>query len=354
MQQFPTGQQSPSPSMTESDKNALRGSGKQRRGSNEVGRVFEMFRSMHLIRAFDHAAARAWHDGLVRGSVHQYVGEEAIAVGVCANLRRNDYLASYHRGHGHSIAKGADVTRMMKELFGRAGGTCGGKGGSMHIADFSVGMIGANGVVADGVTIAVGAAQAVKLLGEDRIVAAIFGDGAINRGPLMEAFNWAVIYHLPVLFVCEDNGYAATVRTAQVTGGPGVVARALSFGLRAETVNGNDVVAVDKMAEEFVAYVRAGKGPALLHATAHRWYGHYAHDQDLYRDPAELARNRADDPIVRCSQWLVENGVTVPDLKRAEMEAEATIEGALSAAAVAPWPEPQSAFTNIQDIGATP
>jgi TPP-dependent pyruvate/acetoin dehydrogenase alpha subunit len=319
--------------------------------SNEVVRILEMFRTMHLIRAFDHAAARAWHEGRVRGSVHQYIGEEAIAVGVCANLRRVDYLASYHRGHGHAIAKGADVTRMMKELFGRADGTCGGKGGSMHIADFSVGMIGANGVVADGVTIAVGAAQAVKLLGEDKIVAAFFGDGAINRGPLMEAFNWAVVYKLPVLFVCEDNGYAATVRTASVTAGPGIVARALSFGLRADTVNGNDVIAVDNMAEKLVSHIRAGEGPALLHATAHRWYGHYAHDKNLYRDPAELVRDRADDPIVRCSKWLAENGVVAEELKAVGLEAEAMIDGILAASDAAPWPAPQAAFTDIQDAG---
>jgi len=321
--------------------------------SNDVSRIFEMFRTMHLIRAFDHAAGRAWHEGRVRGSVHQYVGEEAIAVGVCANLRRVDYLASYHRGHGHAIAKGAAVTSMMKELFGRADGTCGGKGGSMHIADFSVGMIGANGVVADGVTIAVGAAHAVKLLGEDKIVAAFFGDGAINRGPLMEAFNWSVVYDLPVLFVCEDNGYAATVRTASVTGGPGIVARARSFGLRAETVDGSDVIAVDKVAEKLIAHVRARKGPALMHATAYRWYGHYAHDKNLYRDPAELARSRAEDPIVRCSKWLAENGVSAEELKSVELQAESTIEHAVTAADAAPWPAALAAFADIQDAGAT-
>ncbi len=222
----------------------------------------------------------------------------------------------------------------------------------MHIADFSVGMIGANGVVADGVTIAVGAAQAVKLLGEDKIVAAFFGDGAVNRGPLMEAFNWAVVYRLPVLFVCEDNGYAATVRTACVTGGPGIVARARSFGLRADTVNGNDVIAVDKVAERLVAHIRAGEGPALLHATAHRWYGHFVHDKNLYRDPAELVRERANDPLVRCAEWLMENGIEPEELKAIELEAEAMIDGALAEADAAPWPAPQAAFADIQDAGA--
>ena len=151
--------------------------------------------------------------------MHPYIGEEAIAVGVCANLRREDYVGSYHRGHGHSIAKGADPARMMKELFGRAGGTCGGKGGSMHVADISIGMLGANGVIGDGVTIAVGAAQAARLLGKDRVVVAFFGDGAINRGPMFECFNWAKVFDLPVLFVCEDNRFAATTRTDDGHGG---------------------------------------------------------------------------------------------------------------------------------------
>lgn len=354
MQEISANQQSLSANKPGPDRNAERPPQTGEPRGNEVVRILEMFRTMHCIRAFDHAAARAWHEGRVRGSVHQYVGQEAIAVGVCANLRHADYLASYHRGHGHAIAKGADVTRMMKELFGRADGTCGGKGGSMHIADFSVGMIGANGVVADGVTIAVGAAQAVTLLGEDKIVAAFFGDGAVNRGPLMEAFNWAVVYRLPLLFVCEDNGYAATVRTASVTGGPGIVARARSFGLRAETVSGNNVIAVDKMAEKLVTHIRAGEGPALLHATAHRWYGHFVHDKNLYRDPAELVRDRANDPLVHCAKWLMENGVAAEELKAVELEAEAMIEGALTAADAAPWPVSQAAFADIQDDGNVP
>src|SRR5438309_10517244 len=180
--------------------------------------VLPMYRAMHLIRAFDEAAGQASQDGRIRGPVHRYVGQEATAVGVCANLRATDYIASDHRGHGHAIAKGVDLVRLMKELFGREGGLCGGKGGSMHIADFSVGMLGANGVVADGVTIAMGAAHAVKLLRQDRIVVAFFGDGAVNRGPLLEALNWAVVYKLPVLFVCEDDEYTAAARTAGVNG----------------------------------------------------------------------------------------------------------------------------------------
>ena len=177
----------------------------------------------------------------VRGSVHQYSGEEAIAAGICHHLLEQDFVSSYHRGHGHAIAKGVSPARMMCELFGRAGGTSGGKGGSMHIADFSKGMLGANGVVPDGVTIAVGAAHAIKMQKRPEIVVAFFGDGAMNRGPLFEAFNWAKLFDLPVLFVCEDNGYSVTLKTKDFTAGPPFIERAASFGIPTQSINGNDV-----------------------------------------------------------------------------------------------------------------
>jgi pyruvate dehydrogenase E1 component alpha subunit len=311
--------------------------------------VLEMYRTMQLIRAFEEAAGRAFHDGRIRGPVHQYVGQEAIATGVCANLRKSDYIASYHRGHGHAIAKGTDIGRMMKELLGREGGTCGGKGGSMHIADFSVGMLGANGVVADGVTIAVGAAQAVKLLREDRVVVAFFGDGAINRGPLLEAFNWAMIYKLPVLFVCEDNQYAATVRTSEFTAGQGIVARAQSFGIACESIDGNDVLAVYEASANWLGKIRRGEGAALIHATAYRWYGHFAHDSGAYRDQEAHRRALAGDPLERCRSWLLKNGVADPG-----NQAEALVEKAMQEAEAAPLPRPEEAFTQIQDLGAQP
>ena len=314
--------------------------------------LLELYRTMLLVRSFEEAAGRAFHDGRIRGPVHQYVGQEAIACGVCANLHPTDYLASYHRGHGHAIAKGADVRRMMRELLGREGGTCGGKGGSMHIADFSVGMLGANGVVADGVTIAVGAAQAVKLLHQDRVVAAFFGDGAINRGPLLEAFNWAMIYKLPVLFVCEDNQYAATVRTSEFTSGEGITARARSFGLPAESIDGNDVMAVHASSERFLSRIRKGEGPALIHATAYRWYGHFAHDSGAYRDQEAHRRALAGDPLERCRAALAKHGVKGLEEIRTSIEQE--IEAALKEAEAAPLPRPEEAFTQIQDLGAEP
>ncbi|MCA8869256.1 MAG: thiamine pyrophosphate-dependent dehydrogenase E1 component subunit alpha, partial [Rhodobacteraceae bacterium] len=172
-------------------------------------RFLAMLQLMHRIRAFEEAAIAAQKDGLVLGAIHPSIGQEAVAAGICANLERKDLLLSTHRGHGHTLAKGADPLAMMRELFGRVGGTCGGKGGSMHIADFGVGMLGANGVVGANIPIATGAAHALKLQGSRQIVVCIFGDGAVNRGPFLEGLNWARIFNLSVLFVCEDNGFSA-------------------------------------------------------------------------------------------------------------------------------------------------
>jgi acetoin:2,6-dichlorophenolindophenol oxidoreductase subunit alpha len=315
-------------------------------------RVRELYRTMLLIRAFDEHAGDARRAGKLRGSVHEYIGEEAIATGVCASLRRADYISSYHRGHGHCLAKGADPEAMMKELYGKTGGVCSGKGGSMHVADFSLGILGANGVVADGVTIAVGAAQAAKLKGEDRIVAAFFGDGAMNRGPMLEALNWASVFTLPVLFVCEDNLYSDRTRTHSVTAGPGVLARAEAFGIPGETVDGNDLIAVHEASARFVAEVRSGGGPRFLHATTYRWRGHLALDKGLYRDAGELEGWKARDPLVRTAAWLASRGVSADALEEDRKAAVSYIAAAVSSAELAPWPDPRVLFTDVQDIGA--
>lgn len=314
--------------------------------------VLSLLRTMRLIREFEEAAGAALQAGHVRGSVHQYTGEEAIASGVCFHLGAGDFVSSYHRGHGHAIAKGVSPVRMMCELFGRQGGTSGGKGGSMHIADFSLGMLGANGVVPDGVTIAVGAAQALKMQKRSEIVVAFFGDGAMNRGPLFEAFNWAKLFELPVLFVCEDNGYSVTLRTRDVTGGPPAMERAAAFGIPVTEVDGNDVVAVEQAARELIKAVRGGSGPRLLHASTQRWQGHLAHDRQLYRDPEELARARQDDCVARAEAWLHQREVPAQDLQALEAECKHTIAQAVAQALAAPWPEAASAFTDVQDLGA--
>jgi TPP-dependent pyruvate/acetoin dehydrogenase alpha subunit len=325
--------------------------------------LLSLYRTMCRIRAFEDAAEEASRGGVaafgqvagnanVRGPLHLSTGQEAVATGVCAHLRTADCLTSTHRGHGHTLAKGADATRMMLELFGRAGGYCGGKGGSMHIADFSVGMLGANGVVADGIPIAVGAAQSLKLRGVDAIAVSFFGDGAINRGPFAEALNWAASFRLPMLFVCEDNQWSATTRTAAMSAGEGAAARARAIGVPAQEVDGMDVEAVHEAAGRLVAQVRAGDGPRLLHARTYRFKGHVSVDPATYRDAAEVARAVEGDPLPLAQARLAARGVPAAAVAAAMADARAEIARALEVAAAAPWPDASAAFTDIQDIGA--
>jgi pyruvate dehydrogenase E1 component alpha subunit len=239
---------------------------------------------------------------------------------------------------------------MMCELFGRASGTNGGKGGSMHIADFSVGMLGANGVVAAGIPIATGAAHALKLGHSDRIVCCFFGDGAINRGPFLEGLNWAQVYRLPVLFVCEDNRIAATTPTATMTAGAGAAARAEALGLATMTVDGNDVEAVDAAAAQLIGQVRAGR-PALLHAITYRFKGHVSVDPGRYRDPAEVERALQDDPLARARRRLDELGLG-DDARRIVDAARAEVQAALATADAAPFPDASRAYTDVLDTGA--
>ncbi len=318
----------------------------------DTARLIGHYESMRRIRAFEETAIAAAKDGLVLGAIHPSIGQEAVAVGVCGNLRRTDILLSTHRGHGHTMVKGADVTGMMCELFGRKGGVCGGKGGSMHIADFSVGMLGANGVVGANITIAAGAAHAIKLQGGDRVVCGIFGDGAVNRGPFLEGLNWAKVFDLPVLYVCEDNGYAATTRTRTMTAGAGAAARAESFGIPATEVDGNDIVAVDEAAAELLSVVRRGGGPRFLVARTYRLSGHTAADAAPYRSQQEVSDGWRNDPIERCGATLRRAGIADEELAAADARAAADIRRAFETARAAPWPDPADAFTDVQDVGA--
>lgn len=329
------------------------------------GAAEALYRTMVRIRAFENAAETASQGGVsaygqqaggaakVRGPLHLSTGQEAVPAGVCAHLRASDYLTSTHRGHGHTLAKGADLARMMCELFGKATGFNGGKGGSMHIADFSVGMLGANGVVAAGLPIAVGAAHAQKVLGQgDALTVCFFGDGAINRGPFLEALNWARVYELPVLFVCEDNRWSATTASGPMTAGEGASARAEALGIAATQVDGNDVFAVHAAAARLVAEVRRGGGPRLLHALTYRVKGHVSVDLAAYRDPAELAAALETDPLARARGRLLEAGLEAAALDAIENAATAEVEAALATADAASWPEAGAAFTDVQTTGA--
>jgi acetoin:2,6-dichlorophenolindophenol oxidoreductase subunit alpha len=331
--------------------------------NNKAERLLDLYRTMARIRAFENAAEEASRGGvaafgssssgtaLVRGPLHLSTGQEAVAAGVCACLARTDYLTSTHRGHGHTLAKGADSTAMLCELFGRATGTNHGKGGSMHIADFSVGMLGANGVVAAGIPIAVGAAHSAKIRGSGAIVACFFGDGAINRGPFLEGLNWAQIFELPVLFVCEDNRYSATTATHAMTAGDGAAARALSLDIPATTVDGNDVLAVNETAERLVAEIRDGSGPRLLHALTYRVKGHVSVDPAAYRQQSEVERAIESDPLKLAAERLKTYGVATAMIAAIDAAAKAEIDAALAVASAAPWPPAEAAYTDIQDVG---
>jgi pyruvate dehydrogenase E1 component alpha subunit len=312
-------------------------------------RLLEHYRNMCLVRAFEETALEAREEGLVPGPIHPSIGQEAVASGVCGNLEADDILLSTHRGHGHTLEKGASPLAMMRELLGREGGCCGGKGGSMHIADFSVGMLGANGVVGANILIATGAAHAIRLKGETRVAVCIFGDGAINRGPFLEGLNWAKIFALPVLFFCEDNQFAATTRTGAVSAGEGPSARAESLGIQSITVNGNDVLEVDAVVRDTLAAVRAGRGPCFIHALTYRLTGHTAADAAGYRDSEEVAERWRQDPIARATAMLVEAGMTAAELEDIKDEAGHAMRAVLDQARASPWPEDRHTYTDVQD-----
>ncbi len=325
----------------------------------DAERALALYRTMARIRAFEDAAEEASKGGVaafgaslaqakVRGPLHLSTGQEAVAAGVCAHLTTSDLLTSTHRGHGHTLAKGAAMDRMMCELFGRAPGYNGGKGGSMHIADFSVGMLGANGVVAAGIPIAVGAAHALRRRGSDDVVACFFGDGAINRGPFLEGLNWAAVHRLPILFVCEDNRWAATTASEATTAGAGALARAEAIGVPGTQADGNDVFAVWEAAGRLIAEVRAGGGPRLLHAITYRVKGHVSVDVAAYRDAAKHDKELERDPLLIAAGRI---GDDAP-LEAIGREARAEVAAALAAAHAAPWPEKQAAYRDVQDTGA--
>lgn len=323
----------------------------------------DLYNSMARIRAFELAAEVASQGGVqvlgaqlndsakVRGPLHLSIGQEAVAAGVCAHLSVDDLLTSTHRGHGHTLAKGADMKRMMAELFGRADGFNGGKGGSMHIADFSVGMLGANGVVAAGLPIACGAAHALKLQKKPHVVACFFGDGATNRGPFLEALNWATVYQLPVLFICEDNRYSATTQTRAMTAGAGALARAQALGVDGLSVDGNDVAAVYQATEQLLWCVRQGS-PRFLHALTWRVRGHVSVDVQGYRDPADLQGALEADPLTLARANAEAAGVSVATLDGVDAQARAEAEAALAFAHASPWPDAAAAFADVQTLGA--
>ena len=310
----------------------------------------EMLRNMQTIRRFEERASADFRSGDIYGVVHSYIGEEASAVGVCAALTREDQIISNHRGHGHCIAKGADLNRMMAELYGREDGYCKGKGGSMHIADFGIGMLGANGIVAGGISIVTGAGLAAQVEGKGRVAVAFFGDGAANAGPFHEALNIAAAWKLPMIYVCENNGWAAQTQAGITVGHPDVAARAAGYGVPGVVVDGNDVLAVFEAASAAVARARAGEGPTLIECKTYRWGAHTERpDQPDPRPAEEIAAWKEKDPIARLVAHLQSQQGQLSDEEWRQMddEIQRAIESSVTFAKASPFPALDSALDDV-------
>lgn len=276
--------------------------------------LLDMYRQMYRIRVFETTVAELVDRGLVAGGPHLYIGEEAVAVGVCSALRPTDYITSTHRGHGHCIAKGGEMKPMLAELLAKVTGYCRGKGGSMHIADISLGILGANGIVGGGFPIAVGAALGGRIKHKDWVSACFFGDASTNTGSFHEAMNLAAVWKLPTLFVCENNGFGMFTPLTVSTSVTDICVRAQSYGIPGVLVDGNDVLAVYEAAKGAVERARAGDGPTLIECKTYRHLGHYQGDAQRYRDPEETERWKKRDPIVQFRQALIENAVLTEDI----------------------------------------
>ncbi len=310
--------------------------------------MLQMFRSMAEIRAFEHRAYELYREGVMRGTTHAYVGEEAIAVGVCSALRQDDTITSTHRGHGHCIAKGGDMGMMMAELLGKETGYSGGKGGSMHIADVDKGILGANGIVGGGMGIATGAGLSAKILGNGKVSVCFFGDGALNQGILHESMNLAAIWKLPVVYVCENNQFAMSARVQNMTAVADPAVRAVAYGIPGSNVDGMDVLAVFRAASEAIERARAGHGPSFIVATTYRFLGHHVGDPLNYRTKEEVDPWRDKDAIERLRNYLIDNGVaSEEETKAIEADVQGQVDTASAAGKQAAEPDPANLMTDI-------
>ncbi len=314
-------------------------------------KLIELYRLMLLIRRFELRAIDERRQGLIPGFIHPYVGEEACAVGACAALNRDDVITSTHRGHGHLIAKGGDVRLMMAELAARETGYCAGKGGSLHMTDFDLGIMGANGIVAGGIPMAVGAALAFKKQAANgapmRVALSFFGDGATNEGAFHEALNLAGLWKLPVIFFCENNLYGEGTPQNKQAPVSQLSLRAQAYAMPGVTVDGNDVLAVYQATRAAVERARHGAGPTFIEGLTYRYRGHYEGDPQVYRSPQEVAEWQARDPIPRFRRWLVEAGVSESDIEQAEGQVLAMVDEAVDYARKAPPARVQDALSGV-------
>ncbi len=317
--------------------------------SLSVEDLLDAYRTMKTIREFEERVHVEFAKGGIPGFVHLYAGEEASATGVCMNLTEDDYIASNHRGHGHCIAKGVEVSGMMAEIYGKGSGTCHGKGGSMHIADLDVGMMGANGIVGGGPPLVCGAALSAKLQGKGGVALAFFGDGASNQGTTFESMNLATVWKLPVVFIAENNGYAEATASSWSVSCKDISTRAEGFGMPGVTVDGHDFFAVHEATKTAVERARAGEGPSLIECKLDRFFGHFEGDNQKYRAPNEVKTIREEkDCIKRFSATITaDTDITPDDLAVIDGEVQALIDSAVAKAVADTEPGPETLLTDV-------
>jgi TPP-dependent pyruvate/acetoin dehydrogenase alpha subunit len=314
--------------------------------------LLEMYRRMQRIRQFETRLKDLTVRSEIPGFIHLSIGEEASAVGICAALRPTDRITSTHRGHGHLIAKGGELKRMLAEIFGKRTGYCKGKGGSMHIVDYSIGILGANGIVGGGIPIATGSALAARVTQRDDVSACFFGDGAANEGTFHESLNLAGVLKLPVIYVCENNGYQVFTSMESVTAGKTIAGRAQAYGIPGFIVDGNDVLEVYRHAAEAVARARRGEGPTLLECRTYRWEGHVVGENAFggrpYRSEDELNSWKARCPILQFEKRMLESGrISREEMDRIVADTQAELEAAVEFARSSPLPDPQEAAADV-------
>lgn len=308
----------------------------------------DLYKKMLLIRKFEERVSRLFAEGEIPGFVHLYLGEEAIAVGVCSNLRKDDFITSTHRGHGHLIAKGGNPRLMMAELFGKRTGYCKGKGGSMHIADLDLGILGANGIVGGGIPIAVGAAYSAYLRGTSQVTVAFFGDGASNKGVFHESLNMSSAWSLPVIFICENNQFGVSTRISRITNVEDLSKRAVGYGIPGVRVNGNDVIAVQEAAKKAINRARNGEGPSLIVADTWRHHGHFEGENVSYCSQEERNAWKEKCPLLSFTKYIKkEFALNDFDLKKYSDEIDILLDEAVFFARKSSFPEPEDALDDL-------
>lgn len=310
--------------------------------------VINFYREMQKVRTFDLKAAELFSQALMAGNIHTCVGQEATAVGACQALRSSDLITSTHRGHGHCLAKGGDIKKMMAELFGKVTGYCRGKGGSMHIADVNLGILGANGIVGAGIPIAAGSALATKIRGTDEVTLAFFGDGATNEGVFHEAVNMAAVWKLPVIFLCENNKYGVSVCIDRICNTRDLAERAKAYDITGIVIDGNDVFAVYEAVKAAADKARKGEGPSLIEAKTYRYRGHYEGDPQTYKPKEEIEMWKQRDAVVRLRNEIVVAGLaTEQELNAIDYEIAGLVAEAVEYALQSPYPLPNEVTKNV-------